>query len=142
MPFSFAIGPRISYTALLAFLLLQAGFARERGPRVEVVCPSAPVPVKLAEQQVLVYELHATNFDAEPLTLKRLEVFADSDKRQPLSVISGDELSTIMLDVGSEMGAKAANVDQRAFRQTAARGLAPSHGLCDRSARQQRRNCT
>jgi len=106
MPFSFAIGPRISYTALLAFLLLQPGFARERGPRVEVVCPSAPLPVKLAEQQVLVYELHVTNFDMVPLRLNRLEVFADSDQSQPLSILSGDELSAIMLDVGSEMGAK------------------------------------
>jgi hypothetical protein len=55
--------------------ILPSGFARERGPRVEVICPSSPIPVKLGDHQVLVYELHITNFDVVPLTLRRLEVF-------------------------------------------------------------------
>ena len=93
MPFSFAIGSRAFYTSVLAFFMLETGFARERGPRVEVVCLFSPVPVKLAEQQVLVYELHITNFDMVPLTLSRLEVFADSDQSQPLSILSGDSCS-------------------------------------------------
>ena len=106
MPFSFAIGSRVFYTSVLAFFMLEAGLARERGPRVEVVCLFSPVPVKLAEQQVLVYELHITNFDMVPLTLNRLEVFADSDQSQPLSILSGHGLSTVMLEVGSDMSAK------------------------------------
>jgi len=40
------------------------------------------------------------------LTLNRLEVFADSDQSQPLSILSGHGLSTVMLEVGSDMSAK------------------------------------
>jgi hypothetical protein len=64
------------------------------------------VPVRIAEKEVLVYELHVTNFDAVPLTLKRLEIFADTDKSQPLKIISDDTLSAIMLEAGSMSGAK------------------------------------
>ncbi len=106
MRLSFAISKRSFYAFVLVLLMLSAGFARERGPRVEVVCPSPPVPVKLAAKQVLVYELHVTNFDAVPLTLKRLEVFADTNKSQPLSIISGDALSAIMMEAGSMRGTK------------------------------------
>jgi hypothetical protein len=88
MRLSFAIGVRFLHTLVVVSLMLPAGFARERGPRVEVVCLSPPVPVKLAEKQVLVYELHVTNFEAVPLTLKRLEVFADTENGQPLSIIA------------------------------------------------------
>ena len=98
--------PRLCFTGALLFALLQAGFTRERGPRVEVVCPSPPIAVKLAEQKVLVYELHITNFDMVPLTLKRLEVFADSDRSQPLKRISGDDLPAIMVEAGSMTGSK------------------------------------
>jgi hypothetical protein len=80
MRLSCAIVERCFYTLAVILLMLPAGFARERGPRVEVVCPSPPVPVKLAEKQILVYELHVTNFETVPLTLKRLEVFADADE--------------------------------------------------------------
>jgi hypothetical protein len=106
MRLSFAIKVRLFLAFAMVFGMLQAGFARERGPRVEVVCPSPPIPVKLAERHVLVYELHITNFDVVPLTLKRLEVFADADKSQPLKTISGDALSATMLEVGSSSGAK------------------------------------
>jgi murein DD-endopeptidase len=106
MRLSFAVGAELLYTFVLVFLVPQVGFARDRGPRVDVVCPSPPVPVKLAEKQVLVYELHVTNFDRAPLTLKRLDVFADTNKSQPLSTISGDALSAIMTEAGSMNGMK------------------------------------
>lgn len=106
MRLSFAIKVRSFLAFAMVFGMLQAGFARERGPRIEVICPSPPIPVKLAERHVLVYELHITNFDVVPLTLKRLEVFADTDKSQPLKTISGDALSAAMLEVGSSSGAK------------------------------------
>jgi len=97
----------------MVFGMLQAGTARERGPRVEVVCPSPPIPVKVAERNVLVYELHITNFDVVPLTLKRLEVFADADKSQPLKTISADALSATMLEVGSGMGSSSGAKDSQ-----------------------------
>ena len=104
---------RLFFTLAMVFGILQAGTARERGPRVEVVCPSPPVPVKVAERNVLVYELHITNFDVVPLTLKRLEVFADADKSQPLKTISADALSATMLEVGSGMGSSSGAKDSQ-----------------------------
>jgi murein DD-endopeptidase len=106
MRLSFAIGARLFYTFVVVFLMLPAAFARERGPRVEVVCPSPPVPVKLAEKHILVYELHITNFESVPLTLKRLEVFADTNESQPLTIISGDALSAITIEAGSMSATK------------------------------------
>ena len=103
---SFDISARFFSKIAVVCLLLATGFARERGPRVEVVCPSPPVPVRIAEKVVLVYELHVTNFDLVPLTLKRLEVFADTNKGQPLKTISNDALSAIMQEAGSMSPAK------------------------------------
>ena len=51
MRLSFAIKVRLFFTLAMVFGMLQAGTARERGPRVEVVCPSPPIPVKVAERQ-------------------------------------------------------------------------------------------
>ena len=91
---------------VLIFAMLQAGLARERGPRVQVVCPAPPIPVKVEDKQVLVYELHVTNFDTVPLTLKKLEVFADADKSRPLKVIADAALSAIITEAETVSGAK------------------------------------
>ena len=106
MRLSWAIVARCFDTLAILLLMLPVGFARERGPRVEVVCPAPPVPVKLAEKQILVYELHVTNFDTVSSTLKRLEVFADTNESQPLTIISGDALSAIMIEAGSMSATK------------------------------------
>ena len=97
---------RLVLTCLIVFTALQSGFARERGPRIEVACQSPPIPVRVTDKQVLVYELHVTNFDSMPLTLKQLDVFADTDQGQPLKTFSGDALSAMMIAVGSSSGAK------------------------------------
>jgi hypothetical protein len=76
MRFSVAVCIWLLRTALLCLLTLQFASARERGPRVEVRCPSAPIPVKLAERRIQVYELHISNFDSVPLTLPQSQVFA------------------------------------------------------------------
>lgn len=106
MRLPFAIRWRFICAFVVVFGILPAGFARERGPRVDVVCPSPPALVKVQGKQVLGYELHVTNFDVVPLTLKRLEVFADGDKHQALKTISGDALSAIMIEAGSLSAAK------------------------------------
>src|ERR1700691_3472568 len=104
------LSPATALRFASAFLIilgtLQPGFARQRGPRVEVVCPSQPIPVRQGEQQVLVYALHITNFDLVPLTLKRLEIFADEDNSQPLKAFSDDALSATMVQAASMGGAK------------------------------------
>src|SRR5258708_39130608 len=100
-----AIALKSFFLLSIVLAALDDGLARERGPRVEVACPSPPIAVELAEQRVLVYELHITNFDVVPLTLNRLEIFADTDKSRPLKTLSGDALLATMLEVGSSMEA-------------------------------------
>ncbi len=106
MRLSLAAAARLFSALVLIFAVLQAGHARERGPRVEVVCPAPPIPVKVEDKQVLVYELHVTNFDTVPLTLKKLEVFADADRSQPIKTIADAALSAIMTEAGTVSGAK------------------------------------
>src|SRR5713101_7927380 len=94
---------RVSLSVVLLFGFITAGFARERGPRVEVVCPAPPIPVRIDTRQVLVYELHVTNFDSAPLTLKRFEVFANDESSAPLSTLADATLSAEMIRVGEAM---------------------------------------
>ena len=91
------------FTLLLAFAFTIGSFARERGPRVEVVCSTPPIPVRMNMQQVLVYELHVTNFDTVPLTLKRLDVFGEDTTSSPLLSFADDKLSRAMIRVGAPM---------------------------------------
>lgn len=91
----------------LIFLIVSAwvtvAVARERGPRVEVVCPSPPIPVRMDNKEVLAYELHVTNFDVARLTLKRVEVFANEESSRPVSSLADDTLTTAMIRIGSPM---------------------------------------
>lgn len=50
--------------------------------------------------------MHVTNFDTVPLTLKRLEIFSDSDRSRPLKTIADAALSAIMTEAGTVSGAK------------------------------------
>lgn len=98
--------PRFFRTPLTVIVLVMCTLvtlARERGPRVEVVCTSPPIPVRMDKQQVLVYELHVTNFDAVPLTLKRLEVFAGDESTGPIASVDEKALAAAMIRVGSAM---------------------------------------
>ena len=99
----FRRGPRppLVMVALLGFAITALG--RERGPRVDVTCASPPIPVRMNKEQVLVYELHVTNFDVVPLTLKRLEVFANAENTGPLASLDESALAAAMIRVGSGM---------------------------------------
>jgi peptidase M23-like protein len=96
-----------------AFLTLVAltltTFARERGPRVEVVCPESPTPVRMNDTRVLVYELHVTNFDMVALTLKQLDVYEDG--KAPLISLADNKLAAAMVRVGAPMNMEGANND-------------------------------
>src|ERR1700745_988334 len=91
----------------LIFLIVSAwvtvAVARDRGPRVEVVCPSPPIPVRMDDKEVLAYEGHVTNFDVAPLRLKRVEVFAKEESNGPVSSLADDTLTTAMIRIGSPM---------------------------------------
>jgi len=94
---------RITFVLQLVSVLLSPCFARERGPRVEVVCPSPPIAAPIDKNKVLVYELHVTNFDTVPLTLKHVEVFANQESREPLVNLGDEKLSAAMIRVGAAM---------------------------------------
>jgi hypothetical protein len=94
---------RAAFVLPIVFLLLTPCFSRERGPRIEVVSPSPPTPVTIGNKTVLVYELHVTNFDTVPLTLKRIEIFATQMGTEPLTTFEGDSLSAAMTRVGAAM---------------------------------------
>jgi hypothetical protein len=94
---------RISFVLPIVLLLLAPCFARERGPRVEVLCPFPPSPVNIGKSKVVVYELHVTNFDTVPVTLKRIEIFADQKSSEPLVTFENDKLSAAMIRVGLAM---------------------------------------
>ena len=96
---------RVAWIFVIVLGSLAGGFARERGPRVEVVCPAPPLPVRMDQRQVLAYELHVTNFDTLPLTLKRLQVFANAESEDPVSDLGEDKLAAAMIRVGSSTSA-------------------------------------
>jgi hypothetical protein len=121
--FPFASAVRVGFIFLVVSGFGTAGSARERGPRVEVECPAPPVPVRIDKQQLLVYELHITNFDMVPVTLKRVEIFANKESSEPLSTLADDSLSASMIRVGATMamgdsaaGAKDARTIERGGR--------------------------
>lgn len=102
---------------IFSLLLLTPSWARERGPRVEVVCPAAPISVVVGKSNVLVYELHVTNFDSVPLTLQRMELYADHQNSGALMTLEGEKLAAAMTKVGAAMmmtsGMNAAAHDNR-----------------------------
>jgi hypothetical protein len=101
--YPFVDATRVGLFFVLVLGSVTSAFARERGPRVEVICPSPPVPVRIDKGQVLVYELHITNFDTVPLTLKRFEVFGNQEGSAPLTTLTDAALSAQMIRIGEAM---------------------------------------
>src|SRR5215469_6979268 len=87
----------------LVFLSPTPSFSRERGPRVDVACPSPPIPVQMEKSKLLVYELHITNFDTAPLTLKQMEIFGNDKSDEPIITLENEKLSAAMMRVGAGM---------------------------------------
>jgi len=97
---------RLIALCAMACGMLQPAQARERGPRVEVICPTRPIPVAIGGSKVLIYELHITDFDTTALTLKRIEVYRDNETGAPLKSYAGDALTAILTAPGAMNGGK------------------------------------
>jgi hypothetical protein len=93
---------------LLVLLALAAIADAPRPSRVEVVTPKPPTPVIAEGKRVLSYELHITNFDPNPLTLKRIEVF---DGATPIADYSGKDLAGMISPVGQPAPDDATHID-------------------------------
>ena len=59
----------------------------------DIVVPRAPAPTRVGSQDLLVYELHLTNFASRPLTIARIEVREASEGRVLLQ-LDGRALET------------------------------------------------
>src|SRR5690348_4625351 len=60
---------------------------------VEVVTPKPPTPAVIEGRQLLVYELHITNFASSPLKLTEIQVFATGEKPSPNDVTNAEKLA-------------------------------------------------
>lgn len=71
----------------------------------------------IGKSKVLVYELHVTNFDVVPLTLKRVSIFTAHEHPTLLTTLEEEKLSTAIDRVGNPMGmpssSKAGDQDTR-----------------------------
>lgn len=94
--------PNTPRTPLCALVLLAAGAwattaseppRRERLiPSVDLQVPLAPVPVRIAGQSVLAYELHISNFRPFEVTVAHVEV-VDADRGSPVASFDDAELN-------------------------------------------------
>ncbi len=79
-------------------LLAAPGFPLQLEMRV----PFEPTAFPSADHVYLMYELHFTNFEMNPVSLRRIEVF-DADKKgaRPIAALEAGELVTLVQIVGS-----------------------------------------
>jgi len=69
---------------LLGFAVTPAAFAQSNisfPPFLEMRVPKPPTVAAAENGQLLVYEVHVTNFTPQPITLKKLEVMSSPDQR-------------------------------------------------------------
>ncbi len=98
-------------SAVLALIVIslaqldQAAVASQRPPLVQSVdihIPSAPLPVTIAGQQHLAYELHVTNFRPFDVVLNRLEILNAGDGSS-MAEFSDSTLAAILGRVGARV---------------------------------------
>lgn len=70
--------------------------------QLEMRVPFEPTAFPSADHVYLMYELHFTNFEMNPVSLRRIEVF-DADKKdaRPIAALEASELDALMQVVGS-----------------------------------------
>ena len=88
-----------SFIVLWGFGRLVAGTPAPPMQSFDVSVPVAPVPVRSEGRQLLVYELHLTNFSGESLMPKRIRVL-NADPGRVLATFADDELSARLTAVG------------------------------------------
>jgi murein DD-endopeptidase len=69
---------------------------------VDVMVPQAPIPVVTEGHVALIYELHLTNFDAEPLLVRKLQV-VNPDNGKAIASFEGSDLANRFALVGGSV---------------------------------------
>jgi murein DD-endopeptidase len=85
--------------ALIGSMAIGSLSAETQHESFEVVIPQAPIPVVTEDHVALIYELHLTNFTAEPLIVRRLQV-TDPDTRKVIASFDGSDLANRFALVG------------------------------------------
>jgi len=94
-----------SVAAVLAFLALGPAALAQSSARpspVDVEVPKPPTPIAIEGAQVLVYELHITNFGPSALTLTGITVFggaSESKASAPIADYGGPQLAALLRPV-------------------------------------------
>ncbi len=86
-------------TALALLLPLQTLAQSHSAFPIDISAGPAPRPVMADRSTRLVYELHLTNFSANPIELLALDVFGD-DRSTPLASYQGEGLEKLLVAVG------------------------------------------
>ncbi len=89
----------IAITALALLLPLQTLAQSHSAFPIDISAGPAPRPVMADRSTRLVYELHLTNFSANPIELLALDVFGD-DRSTPLASYQGEGLEKLLVAVG------------------------------------------
>src|SRR5689334_12365782 len=71
----------------------------EQRDSFDLTVPQPPIPVATEDHIALVYELHLTNFAAEPLRFQKLRVI-DPDNRNTIASFEGSDLANRFALVG------------------------------------------
>lgn len=93
--------------ALVLLLSASPAAAAAMNESLDMTVPQAPAPFRVEGRQRLMYELHLTNFSAEPVRLQRVEAL-DRDGGAVLASFGGEQLSARRQSIGQAAGIDAA----------------------------------
>ncbi|MBX9400304.1 peptidoglycan DD-metalloendopeptidase family protein [Lysobacter sp. BMK333-48F3] len=93
--------------ALVLLLSASPAAAAAMNESLDMTVPQAPAPFRVEGRQRLMYELHLTNFSAEPVRLQRVEAL-DRDGGAVLASFAGAELGARRQSIGQAATADAA----------------------------------
>src|SRR6266403_2166114 len=75
-------------------------------PQLEMLVPFEPTAFSSGSQTYLTYELHLTNFAANPIMLRRIEVLdADKSDPTPITIFEAGPLDALLQPVGDQRSA-------------------------------------
>ena len=110
--FSHAARRTILAGAFVVPLAMQASAQATLPPPLELRVPKPPAMGTSENGSFLAYELHVTNFSAQPMTLRRVEVLSDGDNRRVIFTLTDSGLTQSIARPGPAMpAAQRTNID-------------------------------
>ncbi|MBY8820909.1 M23 family metallopeptidase [Sphingomonas colocasiae] len=100
--------------ALAAVLMMEGATAQDLRPSFDMAVPVVPAPVALEGRRQYAYELHLTNFSADPLRIRELSVL-DAETGETLTRFAGERLAARLSHVATGRDAEAIAPGERAI---------------------------